>query len=271
MKFQHAWRLRMVVACFGVAYATQPSAVLAQSAQPAAPAAAPSQANTQTREALTREGWVVMAAERASRMNPKDWDWPIAANQAVRESIINEQHTQRELRNLYVVLLQQSFSRVTPNPANAAKPLPPPPANRMRQLQPGVEAVPDPTGPTPETELTAANAKSHGRGFRELEKFYGGNGYLSDSISERTNEVDYILAKGGRVFVSWLIHAKHTGLFYGFPPTGNQVTIRENAQIWFNEQGKITENNYFGDDLAVYTEAGGKLSFPQRAPAARQP
>jgi predicted ester cyclase len=99
------------------------------------------------------------------------------------------------------------------------------------------------------------------RGFHELEAIYGSNGY--GGIPDRINKVDIILAHGDRVFVSWIIEGHHTGKLFGFPGDGKLINVRESSITRFKD-GKAVEINFIADDFALYTQAGGKVSFPDK-------
>lgn len=156
-----------------------------------------------------------------------DWVWPTSAsNPEVRKSIIETHYTAEETQNIRTVLEFLSTTKRVSNPI-----------------------------------WWAPNYKSQGRGFRGLEEFYGSNGYSEEAVSDRTDHVEDIIAKDDRVWVTWMIEGHHTGKLFGFPASGKLVRFRESAVLRFRD-GKITEANFRGDDLALYTQAGGKLEFP---------
>lgn len=203
---------------------------------------------------------IIAAAEKAAKTDPKGWDWPPAASDpAVRASILAAGNTAEERRNLFAVLAMQSGRRWPVNGATSA----PPPAPAARPASSSAEAARIATTGNllGAPSLFAPGGISHGRGFRGLEKFYGANGYHNDSLSDRINAVDTIIAKGDRVWVSWIIEGRHTGELFGFPGTGKPIKVRESAMIRFKD-GRIVESDYLGDDLALYLQAGGTLEFP---------
>jgi predicted ester cyclase len=194
---------------------------------PAAPGAPAAQAGP------TRADLIKQAALAASRMDPAKWDWPAAASPEVRKQIIEGGYTQEELRNIYTTLARSSGD-----------------------LWP--TSGPKPTGPG---NLNAPGSVFVGRGFRGLEQFYGSNGY--GGIEDRVNKVDSLIAKGDRVWISWIIEGRHTGTLFGFPGTGKTIRVRENSMTHYKD-GLITLADPIGDDLGLYTQAGGKLSFPDK-------
>jgi predicted ester cyclase len=183
----------------------------------------------------TRAGQIMQAAQAASRIDPAKWDWPAAATPEVRKEIIEGGYTPEELRNIFIILARSSGDQW--------------PSNGVRPTEPG--------------NMNAPGFVFHGRGFRGLEAFYGSNGYTG-GVSDRVNKVDTLIAHGDRVYISWIIEGRHTGKLFGFPATGKQIQVRESGMNRFTKDGLTIEVNDIGDDLALYTQAGGKLSFPDK-------
>lgn len=173
----------------------------------------------------------------AARLDPRTWTWPSSASDPqVRESIINGRYTQEELRNIRIQLEALSMPPVidAAHPADAPILIGPPPGVRFK-----------------------------GRGFRGLEAVFGGQGYLYGSIPDRTNVIQAILAKGDRVWVDWMIKGHQRGTMFGFPPSDKVLEVREIAMLRYKD-GALVEADYWGDDLGLYRQLGGQMTFPGR-------
>jgi len=176
-----------------------------------------------------------VAATPAPAQTPLTWTWPSSASDPqVRQSIVDGHYTQEELRNIRSQLEALSIPPLidAAHPADAPILIGPPPS-----------------------------VKFSGRGFRGLESFFGGQGYLYGSIPDRVNVVQSILAKGDRVWVVWQIKGHQSGAMFGFPASGKAIAVREMAMIRYKD-GAMTEADYWGDDLGLYKELGGHLTFP---------
>ncbi|HTK34053.1 MAG TPA: ester cyclase [Caulobacteraceae bacterium] len=178
---------------------------------------------------------IAQAAIVASHTDPAKWDWPSAASADVRKGIIEGHYTPEELRNIFITLARSSGPSWPNSGPKAANP-------SLAVLQ-------------------APDAINHGRGFQGLEAFYGSNGY--GGIEGRVNKIDNLIAHGDRVWITWIIEGRHTGKLFGFPGTGKQIQVRESSMTRFKD-GKAVELDFIGDDLALYTQAGGKISFPDK-------
>ena len=177
------------------------------------------------------------AQPQPTELNPRTWAWPAAASDPqVRQSIVEGNYTQEELRNIRIQLeaLSQPPIVDAAHPADAPILIGPPPG-----------------------------VKFGGRGFRGLEAAFGGQGYLYGSIPDRTNVVQSILAKGDRVWVIWSIKGRQGGKMFGFPPSAKLLDVREIAMVRYRD-GTLTEADYWGDDLALFSQLGGKVTFPAR-------
>jgi predicted ester cyclase len=109
------------------------------------------------------------------------------------------------------------------------------------------------------------NPIEHRRGFAELEQVYGYNGYLysgqpTDSIYDRIDLIEDMIAKGDRVWVVWRIHGHHTGYIFGLPPDGREMDLHEMEMMRFVD-GKLAESSAVGDTMSLYLQAGGKLDL----------
>lgn len=233
----------LAAAALALSMAVQPAA-----AQPAGPPAAPQPPSG----AVARAEMIMKAADAASHIDPSKWDWPVSAAPEVRQSIISAGYTAEELRNIFTVLVLQARDR-WPNAAAPPPPPPPPPSADARPFgAPGTQ---------PPNPMATANARQGGRGFQGLEVYYGSNGYLQNSLSERTDTITYIIAKKDRVYFAFEFDAKHTGKLFGFQGAGKPIHVRESGAMRF-EGGRIADTDFRGDDLALYIQAGGKITFP---------
>ncbi|WP_326834811.1 ester cyclase [Amycolatopsis rhabdoformis] len=88
----------------------------------------------------------------------------------------------------------------------------------------------------------------------------GMGGYRNDSLPDRHDVIEDIVAKGDRVWAVWSLTATHTGELYGFPATGNRIDITEMA-IWRFEAGLVAEHWYFADDFALLRQLGAIPEF----------
>jgi len=193
------------------------------------------QSNAQTPDGPTQGDLILRAAETASHTDPAKWDWPVAASDDVRKSVIEGHHSAEELRNIFTTLAWRSGPRWPNDGTKAASPS--------------------------RASLNAPGFVEPARGFRGLEAFYGSNGY--GGVSDRIDKVDILLAHGDRVFVSWIIEGRHTGTLFGFPGDGKLIDVRESSITRYKD-GKMLDLYFIADDLALYTQAGGKVSFPDK-------
>ncbi|MEV7344672.1 ester cyclase [Streptomyces sp. NPDC093544] len=83
----------------------------------------------------------------------------------------------------------------------------------------------------------------------------GGPNYTADSIPDREDEILDIIAKGDRVWATWLIRGTHSGALYGIPATGHKVEVLEVGQ-WRIQDGLIAEAWFFVDELALVRQLG---------------
>jgi predicted ester cyclase len=59
-----------------------------------------------------------------------------------------------------------------------------------------------------------------------------------------------IIAQGDRVVTRWISRGTHKGDFYGYPPTGNQVTVAE-AAVFRIDNLKIVEQWGLPDQMSL--------------------
>jgi len=213
-----------------------PAAMLAALAVATVAGAQPPERGAGPPKSPTQGELIFQAAIAASRTDPAKWDWPSAASPEVRQQIVEGHYSAEELRNIFTMLARSS-GPTWPNSGPKA-------------ASPNMDV------------LTAPDAVTHGRGFKGLEVFYGSNGY--GGVSERINKVDTLIAHGDRVYISWVWDGRHTGKLFGFPGDGKAMQVRESNLTRFKD-GKAVDVDLHGDDLALYTQAGGKISFPDKA------
>ncbi len=68
-------------------------------------------------------------------------------------------------------------------------------------------------------------------------------------------EVEDLIAEGDKVVARTTMHATHTGVFFGIPPTGKQVTVL-GIQIMRFADGKLAEHWGNNDDLGMMQQLG---------------
>jgi SnoaL-like polyketide cyclase len=79
--------------------------------------------------------------------------------------------------------------------------------------------------------------------------------YNGSTIPDRTDRMVDIIAKGDRVWATWLIEGTHQASVFGIAPTGRQVSVLELGQ-WRIENGLIAEAWFFVDELALLHQLG---------------
>lgn len=95
-------------------------------------------------------------------------------------------------------------------------------------------------------EMLGQRAKEQGK----LGSFLAG-------VTDRVDEFIDIVAKGDRVWTAFRVTGTHSAELWGFPPTGNRISILEFG-IYRLTDGKIAEAWYFGDELDLFEKLGGK-------------
>jgi N-ethylmaleimide reductase len=83
----------------------------------------------------------------------------------------------------------------------------------------------------------------------------GEGGYNAESIPDRVDEMLDIIAKGDRVWATWLIRGTHLGQIHGIAPTGRTVSVLEVGQ-WRVQDGLITEAWFHVDELGLLRQLG---------------
>lgn len=181
--------------------------------------------------------------------NPARWQWPsVVPDAAVRQSIIAGGYSQQELRNIKTELgILESVSVRRPAAGAGA-------ASGAGAARPGGGAG---AGSGRWPPYFAPDIRFSGRAMRNLETLFGGPSEIDRGIPDRTNRVVGILAKGDRVWITWLIEGHHTAPMFGLPPTGKAIQAREISMLRFKDD-KIIELDMMGDELGLYLQAGGK-------------
>jgi hypothetical protein len=87
----------------------------------------------------------------------------------------------------------------------------------------------------------------------------GREGTWVSGLSDRKDEFIDIIAKGDRVWTSFLARGYHTGEMYGFPPTGKQLTLHEFGFYRFHPDGRIIEAYYLGEELELLEQLRGQV------------
>jgi SnoaL-like polyketide cyclase len=88
----------------------------------------------------------------------------------------------------------------------------------------------------------------------------GRPGHFVDGLSDRVDEFIDIIAKGDRVWTVFQVSGTHTGVLWGFPPTGKRISVLEFG-IYRLSGGKIAEAWYFGDELAMLEQLRGEVKL----------
>jgi predicted ester cyclase len=64
-----------------------------------------------------------------------------------------------------------------------------------------------------------------------------------------------VIAAGDKVFTRSKLTGRHVGMFFGIPPTGNQLTWYTNER-WRVEQGKMKERWAVDDLVSLFSQMG---------------
>lgn len=103
--------------------------------------------------------------------------------------------------------------------------------------------------------------RHHRRGFAYLASLMDedNTGYTGQSISDRVDTIEDIVAKDDRVWAVWTLRGHHTGTLFGIPATGRPLEITE-IGIWRIEDNLIAEAWFFGDELALLRQLGLRVN-----------
>ena len=80
------------------------------------------------------------------------------------------------------------------------------------------------------------------------------NNYLT-GFSEVTFTILDAFGQGDKIVKHWRFQGKHTGEFFGIPPTGNTVNV-EGVTLVKMKDGKIAQEQDFFDNLVFYQQLG---------------
>jgi len=103
--------------------------------------------------------------------------------------------------------------------------------------------------------------RHHRWGFMSLADISGmkdGSGYDSQSVSDRVDTIEDIIAKDDRVWAIWTMRGTHTGQIFGIPATGRPIEILEMG-VWRIEEGLVAEAWFFGDELNLVRQLGAPV------------
>ncbi|TCO62755.1 ester cyclase [Actinocrispum wychmicini] len=108
------------------------------------------------------------------------------------------------------------------------------------------------------------NLRHHRRGFAFLNDLVP-NGYNGQSVSDRVDTVEDIIAKDDRVWAVWTLRGHHTGTLFGIPATGRSLEVTEMG-IWRIQDGLVAEAWFFGDELTLLRQLGLPVTTDTLAP-----
>ena len=83
----------------------------------------------------------------------------------------------------------------------------------------------------------------------------GRPGYTRESIPDRVDEIQHIVAHGDQVWATWLVKGTHRGPLFGIEGTGRPVEMLE-LGIWTVREGQLAEGWFMADELALLRQLG---------------
>ena len=92
-------------------------------------------------------------------------------------------------------------------------------------------------------------------GFRHLGELWGGKGMTDESLADKDIVLLHLEPRGNTVFGIWRVLGRHTGDFYGVPPTEEPIDVIE-VGLWRLENEQIVEAWYMGDGLDFLRQVG---------------
>lgn len=112
---------------------------------------------------------------------------------------------------------------------------------------------------SPPDNLRAAGYMQRRRGFEHLREMGIANGAgnlaVTQSLPDRRDKVDLLLAEGDKVWMQFRLSGTNTKSLYGLPPSNGPVEVPELGIMTFVD-GAWTEGWYFGDELGLLLQIG---------------
>ncbi len=112
---------------------------------------------------------------------------------------------------------------------------------------------------SPPDNLRAADYVQRRRGFEHLRELGIANGAgnlaVTQSLPDRRDKVDLLLAEGDKVWMQFRLSGTNTRSLYGLPPSNARVEVPELGIMRF-ENGGWKEGWYFGDELGLLLQIG---------------
>jgi predicted ester cyclase len=90
-------------------------------------------------------------------------------------------------------------------------------------------------------------------------------GMMHSAFSEQRYDVHHVIGEGDTVVIDATMHGRHTGTFFGIPPTGREVAMR-NIHIVRYRDGREIETWALQDRLGLMQQLG---VIPEGPPAPR--
>lgn len=75
-------------------------------------------------------------------------------------------------------------------------------------------------------------------------------------------DIEYVIATENKVFMNWTIVATNIGTFGDHPATGKKIKISGMSRFDFNDDGKITFENIYYNELSLMQQLGYNLTNP---------
>ena len=91
----------------------------------------------------------------------------------------------------------------------------------------------------------------------------GTNAMLHRAFSEQRYEVHQVIGEGDKVVIDATLHGRHTGEFFGIPPTGREIALRSVHIIRYAD-GREIETWALSDRLGLLQQLGVVPSEPPR-------
>jgi predicted ester cyclase len=89
------------------------------------------------------------------------------------------------------------------------------------------------------------------------------NAMLHRAFSEQRYEVHRVIGEGDTVVIDATLHGRHTGEFFGIPPTGREIALRSMHIIRYAD-GREVETWALSDRLGLLQQLGVVPSEPPR-------